>query len=777
MKNILTLARREMAQAFNSPLAYIVLGVFLAVAGWKFYYFPGVFLMGKASFRGFFDWMPTFLAVLAPAMTMRSLAEEKKTGTLEGLMTMPVKETDVVMGKWLGALAVIAVGLLFSTGFVFSIAMFVAKGQSFDWGPVFGGYIGSLLLASTFVAIGILTSALTKNQVIAFIVALATCAMLCLLSFVIFILPASLGEPIQYLSAYYHFESLGRGVVDFRDVLYFVTTTAAALWLAVRVLQGMRRAGADVSGSAATLLILGSLVLVNLIAEKLPARLDLTRDKLFTLSPATKDTLDAMKSPVTITAYFSKDLPPPFSDNARYVRDLLEEYRAKAGSNLSFSFVDPEASETEADKDKKKDVKQDIFGRILREKTSVETELEGLGIQPVEIRVLEDDQQQQKRAYMGISVRYGEKKEALPVVQDMSSLEYDLTTMVRRLTREKDPVVGVLQGHGEPNPDEALAKLKQLLDPNYDLKPITLSNTADAKIDDEVAALLVIGPTEALGDNDLKAIDDHLMKGKSAAFFVDVAQVDLRTFQPTPSAHNLGDLLSTYGIELGSQLVGDVECASLSVQEKRGFLVMNVPVKYPFIPALRKLEGESMLAKGLSDISVPFAMPLYAKTVDGVRVDVLAKSSGKAWLEDASAEGLSPKRDWGQANVAFTGPYNLMMTATGKLPSKFNAGTTAASEARVFVAGSSTMLNEQVLGPPNAALFMNTIDWMVLDANMLAMRTRQAGEAPLEPDVSDTTKSATKALNVIGIPLLLIAYGVVRWRMREGKRQRLAVAA
>jgi gliding-associated putative ABC transporter substrate-binding component GldG len=774
MKNVVTLARRELAQAFNSPLAYIVLGVFLAVAGWKFYFFPGVFLLGKASFRSFFDWMPTFLAVLAPAVTMRSLAEERKSGTLEGLMTLPVKEHEVVLGKWLGGLAVLSIGLLFSFGFVFSVSAVVAKGQSFDWGPVIGGYVGSVLLASTFVAIGVLTSALTTNQVIAFILSLASCAVLCLLAFVIFVLPASIGETVQYLSAYYHFESLGRGVIDFRDVLYFVTTTAAALWLAVRVLQGLRRPGADVGGTTATLLVLGSLVLGNLIAEKLPARLDLTRDRMFTLSDATGDTMKGLNAPVTITAYFTKDLPPPFSDNARYVRDLLTEYRAKAGNNLSFSFIDPGESETEEDKDIKKEGKRDIFGRAVREKTSVETELEAQGIQPVEIRVLEDDQAQQKRAYMGISVRYGEKKESLPVVQDTSSLEYELTTMIRRLTRDKDPVIGVLQGHGEPTPEEGLARLKQMMDPNYDLKPITIG--ADGNIDDDVAALLVIGPNQAVGEPEMKAIDSFLMKGKAAAFFADVTQVDLRSFQPTPVNHGLNDLLATYGVELGSQLVADVECASLSVQEKRGFLTLNVPVKYPFIPTLRKLEGDSMLAKGLTDVSVPFGTPVYIKAIDGVTTEVLAKSSAKSWLEDASAEGLSPRRDWQNAEVAITGPYNLMATSRGLLPSKYAPGTKSSTEARVFVVGSSTMLNEQVLGPPNATLFMNVIDWMVLDGNMLAMRSRQAGEAPIEPELTDTTKGFTKAANVLGIPALLVVVGLVRWRMRQAKRRSLAVA-
>ena len=376
MKSILGIARRELQVAFNSPLAYIVLGVFLLVCGIKFFFFPGVFLFGRASYRTFFDWMPAFLAVLAPALTMRMLAEEKKSGTLELLMTLPVRDAEIAVGKWLAGTGIIAIGLLFTVINAFAIAPLAVPGQGFDWGPVIGGYVGTLLLASSMVALGIMFSAQTKNQVIAFILSTVVAGLNLMLSFAIVIFPPALGEPLQYLSAYYHFESLGRGVIDWRDVLFFVSVTAGLLIITTQTLTAHRRVGSTAKASTTTALALGVLVFVNLFALRLPLRLDLTRDQTFTLAEATEETMHGLTAPVTITAYFSKDLPPPFSDNARFIKDLLEEYRAIAGDNLSFSFVDPQGEETDEDKEIKKDVKQDIFGRQIREKTSVEKELE-----------------------------------------------------------------------------------------------------------------------------------------------------------------------------------------------------------------------------------------------------------------------------------------------------------------------------------------------------------------------------------------------------------------
>lgn len=522
--------------------------------------------------------------------------------------------------------------------------------------------------------------------------------------------------------------------------------------------------------SAFALLVAASLILINVLSIGLFGRLDLTRDKAFTLSEATRETLDQLEDPVKVTAYFTENLPPPFADNARYVKDLLEEYRAASGGDLSFEFLDPMTQESEEDKAKKKDLKRDIFGRTVREKTSVETELEGVGIQPVEVRVFEADQQQTKRAYMGLVVRYGEEKETIPVVQDMGTLEYDLTTIVRRLVREKQPVIGVVQGHGEPSLEENLGRFTEMLKPNYESKAVTLS----AGIPDDVDSLLVVGPQQAYTPEELGAIDAFLMKGKAAAFFIDRNAIDFRSFAPTANAQNVDQLTAAYGIELGQQVVGDVECASLSVQEKRGFMTINMPMKYPFIPMPKTLEGNSAMTKGIGDITLPFPVPLYPNSkLEGVEVQALAKSSPKSWLEDPTTENLNPRRDWNTADITVTGPYTLIAQARGLLPSFATAGSKSVKEARVIVAGSSALLNDQVMGPQNAALVLNMIDWLSLDAKLLDMRTRGLAEAAFAPDLSDAARNTIKWGNVIGAPLLLALFGLLRWRLREAKRKGL----
>jgi len=527
--------------------------------------------------------------------------------------------------------------------------------------------------------------------------------------------------------------------------------------------------------------VIGCLVLLNVLGLRAFGRFDATRDEIYTLAQASKDTMAGLEDPVTVTAYFTDDLPPPYSSNSRYVRDLLEEFRAASKGRLSFEFLDPMTQETAEDQETKKETKRDIFGRVFREPTSVERELAEVGVQPVEIRVIEDDQMQTKRAYMGIVIKHQEKREVIPVVQDVRTLEYDLTTLVRKLTRPKTPVLGVVQGHGAPALHEKLRHLQTLLSQLYEVRPVDL--TGKERVDADVDALLVIGPKTAFEQKELKALDQFVMEGKSVAFFLDALQVDARTFESSEATHGLGPLLGTWGITVGDKLVADVESAQLNVQERRGFMVVSMPVPYPFIPLLERLEGDSPITQGLSGVSLPFSTTVTATAPEGAQATVLAKSSRKSWLE-GRPYNIDPRREWRNETITPDGPHPLMVQVSGKLKSHFASEAQASGtpvlaeskgEPRVIVAGGSSALWDDFMGRPNQALILNVADWLLLDPALLAMRTRGMAEAPLQGELSAATRNTVKFGNAFGIPFALALVGLVRWRMREARRTTVTV--
>lgn len=230
MRNIRAVAAREMRAYFNSPIAYIVVCAFLLLAGWL--YFTPLFVAGTSSMRAFFAIAPILFVVFAPAVAMRLISEEVRSGTLELLTTMPVRDYEVIVGKFLAGLAVIASALAMTLFWALSVE---AIGD-LDWGPVVGGYVGLLLCAAALVAIGLMTSAWSRNQIVAFIVALVICLVLWLLDKITFFVPGALAGLVEYLSVDYHFRNIARGVIDTRDVLYYLSVTVLALYAAVRSL-------------------------------------------------------------------------------------------------------------------------------------------------------------------------------------------------------------------------------------------------------------------------------------------------------------------------------------------------------------------------------------------------------------------------------------------------------------------------------------------------------------------------------------------------------------
>jgi ABC-2 type transport system permease protein len=224
--------KREFKAYFVSPIAYIVISIFLLIIGWLF--FSTFFLMGQANLTRFFSMLPITFAFVIPAVTMRLFSEEISVGTYEILLTLPVTFMDIIVGKFLAAVAF--VGVMLSPTLFYAI--FTSALGTLDWGPVIGGYIGALLLGASFCAIGLLASSLTRNQVVAFIIGMTICFALTMLTdFLLFFLPDALVKTFQYFSANFHFQNIARGVVDTRDILYFLTVMFIALYSANLIMQ------------------------------------------------------------------------------------------------------------------------------------------------------------------------------------------------------------------------------------------------------------------------------------------------------------------------------------------------------------------------------------------------------------------------------------------------------------------------------------------------------------------------------------------------------------
>lgn len=229
--------KRELCAYFTSPVAYIVGAMFILLSG--IFYFMTFFLSNRAELRGFFELLPIFFSFLIPALTMRVFSEEHKSGTIETLVTLPVKISHIVIGKYLAVLVCTVAMLLPTLFYVLTCVLFASSG--IDAGPIVGGYFGAILLASAFSAIGIFCSSVTKNQIVAFLLGLSICIFLTFVMWFSIFLPGILVPAATFISAQGHFRSVARGIIDSRDILYFVSVSAVFVVLTVNELNNERR--------------------------------------------------------------------------------------------------------------------------------------------------------------------------------------------------------------------------------------------------------------------------------------------------------------------------------------------------------------------------------------------------------------------------------------------------------------------------------------------------------------------------------------------------------
>ena len=233
MKNIITIARKEFRAYFESPIAYIFITAFLLLV--NFLYLWTFFLAGQADMRPFFGFMPFVFLFLVPSITMRLWAEERKMGTLEVLLTLPVQEKEVVLGKFIASFLF----LLVMVALTFNIPLLVGVLGDPDWGTIICGYLGCLLMGASYLAIGLFASAISDNQIVAFILAIAICTAMLIVGewFFLILVPDVLVPFFNFLGLGTHFESMGRGVIDTRDLLYYISVIGVFLYLNVNTVE------------------------------------------------------------------------------------------------------------------------------------------------------------------------------------------------------------------------------------------------------------------------------------------------------------------------------------------------------------------------------------------------------------------------------------------------------------------------------------------------------------------------------------------------------------
>lgn len=429
MRELLRVYRREAGAYFASPVAYLFVGVFLAVTLFVFFWAEAFFARNIADVRPLFEWMPILLIALVAALTMRSWSEERRSGTLEVLLSAPVSPAALAGGKFLAGLSLVALSLLLTLPLPLTVDFL----GPLDWGPVVGGYVAALFLGAAYVAIGLFVSARTDNQIVSLIVTALIGGAFYLVGtdWLTALAPQPLAELMRLVGTGSRFDEITRGVLDLRDVYYYVSLVALFLALNVYSLEKLRWGG-EAAGARRHVAwrIAVALVAVNFLAANLwlqpiaAARADITAENRYSLSDATLTYLDGLREPLLIRGYFSGDTHPLLDPLVPRMRDLLKEYAVAGGDGVRVELVDPKADSQAA--------------RAAREQ---------YGIEPVSLRTASRYESSIVSAYFHVLVKYGDQHVVLDyrdlvelkretgagVSVALTNPEYELTRSVRKV--------------------------------------------------------------------------------------------------------------------------------------------------------------------------------------------------------------------------------------------------------------------------------------------------------------------------------------------------------
>ncbi|HUA65963.1 MAG TPA: Gldg family protein [Alphaproteobacteria bacterium] len=751
--NIKAIAKRELAGYFSSPVAYVFIVIFLLLTGFFTFTIGDFFERGQANLSSFFMWHPWLYLFLVPCVGMRLWAEERRVGTIELLLTKPVTLWQAVLGKFLASWMFLGLSLALT----FPVIITVNYLGSPDNGVIIGAYLGSLLMAGAYLAISCMTSAMTRNQVISFILSVVICLFLVLCGYSpVTGLLTRLDKPwlvdlVSSLSVMTHFQPFSTGLVDSQDVLFFLLIIAFALFANGIIIMNhqassdrlMKRKAFErilySTGGVAAMFVV--MVSAYIVAGALKVRVDITRDREHTLSSGTKRILDSLDSRVTVRFYCTdsgNSMPPQLKAYAQRIEDMLHEYEHESKGHVVVEKLDPRP-DSEAEDSARVDG------------------VDGRPIGPFGSKV-----------YMGIAVSLLDQKFVLPWLSPDRErlLEYDLSRAIDRVAGTSRPVVGVMTvlpvWGGAPDPlmrpgQSGAQEWSFITELNKDFTvravPMTTTN-----IDSDINVLLVADPVD-ISDTAQYAIDQFILRGGKMLAFLDPHAY----FDQTHGSQNffvegdnaarssLPDLLKAWGLDMNlDTVVADTSFASRNVQTGDSMPTLLLVTQ-------DGINQTDAITAQMDNLVFPFAGAFTGKPADGLTETVLVKSSPNSALTDTLiASGASQQilENFKPSHIE----YPLAVRLSGKFKTAFPNGRpsgdssvpdpnqlkNSARDSEVVLVSDSDLLNDHVsvrvqevmghrlVSPMNGNLnfVQSLVEELAGDDNLISSRSRANMDHP-----------------------------------------------
>ena len=797
-----TLFRKEITGFFSSLTGYIVMIVFLLANSLLMWVMPGQWNLLDSGYAGLdtlFVLSPWLFLFLVPAVTMRLWSEERRSGTIELLWSRPVGDGSIIYGKFLASVALVLISLLPATLFVISVWVLGETPGNLDRGGTAGSFMGLLLLAAVYSAIGLFASSLTENQVVAFILA-------ALLSFIMFtgfdslsLLPglSSAGEQVARIGINEHYKSISRGVLDIRDIAYFIFVTVL-FNEAARI--SLRR-----TTLKRPLLIIAATAAVCLLASLLNLRVDLTEDRRFTLAEPTRKILKELDKEVKIDIYLDGEMPVGFRKLRRTAAQYLDEFRIASGRRISYDFINPSASSDAATRER-------LHGELINS-----------GLVPVNVMASDGEGgRTQKRIFPSLTVASGEttipvnflrNNPSLPaevnLLHSTEGLEYEIIRAVATATADTVHRIAFIEGHGELD-EISVADLTLELAKFYNIDRGVIGGKPG--IIDDYAAVVIAAPKERFDEKDKFIIDQYIMNGGRVMWLAEEVAVnaDSLTAGATVALYqplSFSDMLFRYGARINPVIIQDADCMLIPLKiTNPGGEAQYVPAPWVYYPLLRPSQSHP-ITRNLNRVRAEFAGTLDTVGRDpAVRKSILLTTSGETRivtppalisLEEAG-ERMPPEMfTAGEKSVAvllegtFSSVFGNRMTESimgeeGREP------LTRSKPTRMIVIADGDIIRNDVSwsgGVPepltlgldrytmqifgNKDFLVNCINYLVEDNGLTEMRSREIKPRLLDQSRIRSQRLLWQLFNTVLPVLLIIMAGVAYNRLKQRHYRRV----
>ena len=484
------------------------------------------------------------------------------------------------------------------------------------------------------------------------------------------------------------------------------------------------------------------LIIVNIVSRNMFFRWDLTENKMYSLSDSSKSVVGKIDDRLTMKVYFSDNLPGEYGNNRRYLQDILEEYTAYSGGNIHFEFYSSNDDE------------------------KMQEDAQKSGIQPVQLQVIENDNLEIKRVYMGMVFLYEDERETIPVIQTTTGLEYDITTKIKKLVDTNKETLAIAKTGSQENINNK--NVSQMLGQRYNIRNINLGQA----VAENISLLLINGVEDSLTFDEQQNLQNFILRGGNLLLAQSRIKTDLATQQANPVESNIFSLLDSYGLHIASNLVLDQNCGKVNVQQNLGFIRIPVPMDYPFLPIIKKdgFNDDIVMVNGLEAVRMMFPSEVIindsALVPDNVNIIPLFTSSNQS----TSMEEFFNLNPDPNANPSFR-QLNEPGKVLGALAEVSHSDNRSLSH--LILISDSKFISDDGGGasPENHIFVMNAVDYLLGDRELISLRSREITNRPLE-ELEDEEKSRWKWINILLPSILVVGFGFIRLK-RENSRAKV----